>query len=246
MMHPDPNAAPSPKPLELEDPLLVAAAMLFNQRQFHEVTVEEAARRAGVNVEEARRRYPSAAYLARGIYEAVLDKIPEHVAAQGPTGTLHDNLCAIVIAEMQLLQPYTTFVKRSILEFLNPTSIQLLLQVPTMQRLLSHVSEQIAVARRTGMVGPWVIPNVAAMMFGALHAKLITYWLTFDTTSTGSKTLAMLDRDIGKFVKLLQNPLGCLNLGVFSAAPAPVTYNYKTAPTAGSASRKGKDKKPQS
>lgn len=244
MMHPDPNAAPSPKPLELEDPLLIAAAILFNQCPFHEVTVEEAARRAGVNVEDARRRFPSGAYLARGIYEAVLDKIPEYVAAQGATGTLHDNLCAIVIAEMQMLQPYTGFVKRSILEFLNPTSIQLLLQVPTMQRLLSHVSEQIAVARRTGMVGPWVIPNVAAMTFGVLHAKLITYWLTFDTTSTGSKTLAMVDRDIGQFVKLLQNPLGFLNLGVFSTAPAPVTYNYKTAPTAGSASRKGKDKKP--
>ena len=245
MMQPDPNAAPSPKPLELEDPLLVAAAMLFNQRQFHEVTVEEAARRAGVNVDDARRRYPSAAYLARGIYEEVLDKIPEYVAAQGATGTLHDNLCAIVIAEMQMLQPYTAFVRRSILEFLNPTSVQLLLQTPTIQRLLAHVSEQIAVARRTGMVGSWVIPNVAATMFGVLHAKLITYWLTFDTTSTGSKTLAMVDSDIRIFVQLLQNPLGFLNLGVFTTTPEPVTYNYKTAPTAGSASRKGKDKKPQ-
>lgn len=244
MMFPDPNAAPSPKPIELEDPLLIAAAMLFNQRPFHEVTVEEAAIRAGVSVEEARRRFPSGAYLARGIYEAVLDKIPEYVAAQGATGTLHDNLCAIVIAEMQMLQPYTAFVKRSILEFLNPTSIQLLLQVPTMQRLLSHVSEQIAVARRTGMVGPWVIPNVAAMMFGALHAKIITYWLTFDTDPGCGKTLSMANSDIRIFVKLLENPLGWLNLGVFSAAPAPVTYNYKTAPTAGSASRKGKDKKP--
>ncbi len=242
MMFPDPNATPNQGQLELDDPLLVAAAILFNQRDFHEVTVEEAANRAGVDIEEARRRYPSAAYLARGIYEAVLDKVPQHVAAQGSTGTLHDKLCAIVITEIQMLQPYTAFVKRSILEFLNPTSIQLLLQLPTMQRLLAHVSEQIAVARRTGMAGPWVIPNVAAMTFGVLHAKIITYWLTFDTSANATKTLAMLDRDIGMFVKLLQNPLGFLNLGSLSAPPAPVTFNYKTSPTSGSASTKGKTK----
>lgn len=223
---------PSSGDLKLTDPLLVAAAEILSDQPFSDVAVEAVALRAHVDVADALRRYPSSGYLARGIYEEVLAAIPAQLVELESAGAnLHDRLCQLVITELQMLAPYKGFVARSIIELFNPVSLQLLLELPTMQRLIAYVADQIKVERRAGRVGPWVSPNLAAAAFGALHAQIVTYWLVADTSDSSTRTLSFLDRSIGVFVTALESPLRLL--GLDSPPPRP---NYQTRPVAGSAS----------
>jgi hypothetical protein len=227
--------------LHLKDPLLIAAAEILSKHAFADVAVEAAAQRAGVDVAEALRRYPSTPYLARGIYGEVLDAIPGQLVELEAAGAdLHDRLCALVVTEIQMLAPYKGFVGHSIRELLNPLSHQILLDLPLMQRLLAYVNDQIRGERSAGRLGAWVSPNVAAAAFGVLHAQIITYWLVVDTTHASTKTLAFLDRSIGIYVAALQSPLRFLGVSASVAVSRPVTRPaYQTRPIAGSAHEPG-------
>jgi AcrR family transcriptional regulator len=231
---------------DLDDRLLDAAKELFDEHKIEDVTVADVAERAGVDMAKARRRFHASAYIVRGIYEKVLDEAFADLDAQEyPASDLHARLCHLVISEIRQLKSHKRFVQRSLLELLRPTSTQLLVQLPVLSRLVAQVSEQIAEARRLGAVSRWVSPNVASLLFNTLHAEIFAYWVTVDDSSDSEPTLALLDRQIGVFVRSLRHPLRMFEPRPASMPdpPSAPPMNLRTKPVAGSASSAGRKKK---
>ena len=207
----------------LGDPLLDAAAESFDAQGWTGTTVERVAAIAKVPVAKALERFPSREHLAVGIFEQILARLPDEMTDEVmQDATLDTRLYFMLAHELRLLEPHKAFVTRAIADSFNPLSQTGLLQLPTVQRYIGLVSEQILSARARGEINSLVIPSVAAWNFWLLRAQVVGFWL-LDSSDGSERTHAQADAWVRLFARTLNVGLTDLAMGFLNTLTTAAT-----------------------
>jgi AcrR family transcriptional regulator len=183
---------------------LDAAARSFDEVGWTGTTVERVAAAAKLPVAEVARRYPSRDHLAVGIFEQVLQRLPDEFADEvEPQAPLSERLYFLLAHELRLLEPHKAFVRRALADLLNPFSQVGVLQMPLVQRYLGIVIDQIQTGRNRGEINVLTLPPLAAGRFWFLRGHVLAFWM-LDSSQGSERTHAQADALVGLFVRSLK------------------------------------------
>jgi AcrR family transcriptional regulator len=179
--------------------ILDAALDLFRKQGFDVTTTRDIAQAAGIATGTLFNYFATKEAIVGSLAEEALGKARQDFSRRAVSGSLEEQMFALIAAELRQLKPLRKFLAPALETSLNPL-------VATNGRggddgRIEHLEAVTDVARRQGV--PELSP-VALQLYSTLYTGVLTYW-TNDKSPKQEDTLALLDQSLAMFAAWLQS-----------------------------------------